>query len=74
MKIEPKGLVVHQKIELYALRMILAQSGVASLIDQDKAVDIARKSYSTLLSSIDGDQPEQPDWEEILKGFEGPIQ
>jgi hypothetical protein len=66
--------IAKERVENYALRLVLAESGVASLEDQDKARAIARKSYAPLLRLVGEDQPEQPNLGEFLKGFEGPIQ
>jgi hypothetical protein len=66
--------IARERVENYALRLVLAESGVASFQDQDKARAIARKTYAKLLSLVGEDQPEAPDLRDFLKDFEGPIQ
>jgi hypothetical protein len=66
--------VARERVENYALRLVLADAGVASFEKQDEAKRVAAKRYARLLEIAGEDQPEQPDPLDFLKAFEGPVQ
>lgn len=65
---------VRDRVELYALRILLLQSCGLSPKDFDSAREIASKRYATLLRLVSEDPQEQTDLLEFLKAFEGPVQ
>ena len=63
------------RVELYALRLLLMESKDLSPEDFDRARQIAERAYASLLQLVTEDPAEQPDVVlQFLKAFEGPVQ